>query len=456
MTADNQPAMKLLFIAAVSLLAFDLGFAASPATPPPAGWVASKDASIELRDGQFIITSTGGDPYLHTRDLPRGRPPFTVELRMRSDSSGPGEFFWTSSAREGFGRDACVSFVVEHDSLWHDYQVKLPASKAILALRLDPATAPGEIRLERLALRDADGKLMKEWRYAPGPEPKPPFGYSVTRAPAGVSEIMITTTARLAGAIHSLKWNGQEFVDSVDHGRQLQSASSFDNTRDAGAETFNPTEAGSRRDGAGARSTSKLLELRSEGSELFTRSQMAFWLAPGERSEGQLARNTDILSGHLLTKRVRIGYGRFAQMLDYEAAFTLPAGEPHRAAQFEALTGYMPAVFERFWQFNPATKKLEPLTDGPGEIPHPIVLATASGSHAMGIFAPPQPRAGQSGPSYGRWRFGPQKVVKWNCVFRLRPPEPLPAGDYTYRMRVLIGTLAEVEVMLAALVAEER
>ena len=55
-------------------------------------------------------------------------------------------------------------------------------------------------------------------------------GDAVIRAPFGGSEIVVTTTARLAGAIHSVRWKGKEFIDSADHGRQLQSASSFDNS----------------------------------------------------------------------------------------------------------------------------------------------------------------------------------------------------------------------------------
>ncbi|NBU77116.1 MAG: hypothetical protein EBS30_18195, partial [Planctomycetes bacterium] len=35
-------------------------------------------------------------------------------------------------------------------------------------------------------------------------------GDSVIRAKAGASDIVITTTSRVAGAIHSLKWNGME------------------------------------------------------------------------------------------------------------------------------------------------------------------------------------------------------------------------------------------------------
>src|SRR5262245_47891504 len=92
--------------------------------------------------------------------------------------------------------------------------------------------------------------------------------------------IVVTTTSRLAGAVHSITWRGREFIDSTDHGRQMQSAASFDNTPEAGPETFNPTEAGSRLDGAGPRSTSQLLAITRVGSNLETRTRMAFWLAP--------------------------------------------------------------------------------------------------------------------------------------------------------------------------------
>lgn len=273
-------------------------------------------------------------------------------------------------------------------------------------------------------------------------------GDAVIRAPAGKSEIVITTTARLAGAIHSLTWDGKEFINSTDHGRQLQSACSFDNSPTANAETFNPTEAGSRRDHIGPSSTSQLLELKGEGNRLRTRTQMAFWLAPGERSEGQLARNTNTLSDYVLTKDVHLGYERWPQALDYRVTFTVPTNATHTAAQFEAVTGYLLPDFDTFWQFNPQTQKLEPLSDGPGEIKNPVVLATANGKHAMGIFAPAQPQPHTTGPSYGRWRFKEQHVVKWNCVFRVRDTKPLRTGDYSYRMLIPIGTRAEVEQML--------
>jgi len=106
----------------------------------------------------------------------------------------------------------------------------------------------------------------------------------------------------------SLTWNGKEFINSTDHGRQLQSASNFDSGSAFTGETFNPTEAGSRPDGAGEQSTSRLLHYIARGNQLQTTNQMAFWLRPGELSDGHPAKNTTTLSSHLLTKRVTIGY----------------------------------------------------------------------------------------------------------------------------------------------------
>lgn len=278
-----------------------------------------------------------------------------------------------------------------------------------------------------------------------------PSGAAVIRGKAGESEIVVTTTPRLAGAIHSLTWNGREFIDSADHGRQLQSALNGDLGSPITAETFNPTEAGSRRDGAGSRSTSRLLHLHALHSELQTTTQMAFWLTPREKSDGNPAKNETLLSNHLLTKRVRIGMPALPNVMVYDVTFSLPIGERHNHVVFEALTGYMPPEFSKFWKFDPATGQLSDLTDGPGEQPLPVVLATPDGSHAMGIWSPGRSGEGWAGPGYGRFRFPEAKVVKWNCVYRLTNATGIPAADYSFRQYVSVGTLEMVRAALVKL-----
>lgn len=276
-------------------------------------------------------------------------------------------------------------------------------------------------------------------------------GEATFRAVAGGSEIVIKTTSRLAGAIDSLTWNGREFIDSFDHGRQLQSASNFDAGSPLSNETFNPTEAGCVADGAGPKSTSRLLHIATSDRRLETVSQMAFWLAPGGKSGPNLAKNSTALSNHLLTKRVEIGWRDLPGVVSYDVVFTLPTDERHTVGTFEALTGYMPDYFESFWKFDPTARKLVPLDDGPGEQAHPVVLSNRERTHAMGIYAPPQPALNTTGPTYGRFRFPSAKVVKWNCVFRVKNKKGLAPGGYPFRMFVCVGDLATVTEQLRRL-----
>jgi len=280
------------------------------------------------------------------------------------------------------------------------------------------------------------------------------WGNATVRNRLRESEIVITTTNRLAGAIHSLTWNGQEFIDSADHGRQLQSAANFDLGGKFTSETFNPTEAGSRRDGAGETSTSRLLQLIARDNVLQTTTQMAFWLTPDEKSAGNPAKNRTLLSNHLLTKRVVIGYGDLANVIQYDVTFSLPIDERHTYAQFEAVTGYMPDEFHRFLTFNPETKQLGPLSDGPGEQTWPVVLSTEDGNFAMGVYSPDQPSSGFEQAGYGRFRFADQHVNKWNCVFRIRSPDGVKPRDYSFRNFVILGDLQMVRQSMIALHVE--
>lgn len=269
------------------------------------------------------------------------------------------------------------------------------------------------------------------------------------------SEIVIRTTRRLAGAIDSVVWRGQEFIDSADHGRQLQSASNFDAGSPMIPETFNPTEAGSVFDGAGPTSSSRLLHSLATHNRLQTTTQMAFWLRPDGKSLGNPAKNRTVLSNHLLTKRVELGYRDLPQVIRYDVTFGLPVDEQHTFAQFEILTGYMPAEFRQFLTYRPASDEFQPLSPGPGEQQFPVVLATEDGRFAMGCYSPQTlPDQGWSGPTYGRFQFERERVVKWNCVARLRKSTGVEPGDYSFRTFVILGDLDLVQQGFRALVQE--
>lgn len=309
-------------------------------------------------------------------------------------------------------------------------------------------TSPTASSLAMMALLLVTGRGL-------GAEPPLVSGDAVIRGPAGGSEIVITTTSRLAGAIHSLTWNGREFIDSLDHGRQLQSASNLDVDGQLFNEAFNPTEAGCERDMAGPTSTSRLLWLSAGGHDLVTVSRMAFWLRPGQSSGGHKALNATALSNHLLQKEVRIGAAGLDHAIRYAVTFTLPADERHRRATFEVLTGYMPPGFRTFHVLS-ADGKLEDLSAGPGEQGLPVVASTADGGHAMGVWSPAVSQSTGRPATYGRFWFEQQQVAKWNCVIRdeapARDPQAtLAAGTYRYLAWVAVGTREQVRDTLATL-----
>ena len=207
----------------------------------------------------------------------------------------------------------------------------------------------------------------------------------------GGKPLVIRTTARLAGAIDSVRWDGVEFIDSHDHGRQLQSAINADVDGVFHAECYNPTEAGSVVDALGPKTTSRLESISVRDGVLATRTRMAFWLAPGMKSHGHPAQNRELLSNHLLAKQVRIGRPGMDHVLEYRVTFTVP---------------------------------------------------------------PDRPPAGQPAVGYGSFEFPVAKVVKWNCVFRVRQAEPIPAGDHAFRLFVVIGSREDCRRALVDLARE--
>lgn len=254
------------------------------------------------------------------------------------------------------------------------------------------------------------------------------------------SPLVISTSTQFAGSISSLTWRGKQFINASDHGRELQSASSFDGL----GECFNPTEAGSLTDGA--TSTSKLLGISASGNRLLTTSQMAFWTPAGSPyPQGcggnpaiKVAQNTTNLSNHVHSKQVTIGFNGIPNVIEYMVNFHVP--ENHQSATFEAVTGYMTSEFSAFFTFDPKAGELAAISAGPGEEPVPLIFSTPDHNYAMGIYSPDQPQI--AGIGYGRFNFASQGTMKWNCVYRTGAT---PAGDYSFnRNYLIVGTLADV------------
>jgi hypothetical protein len=278
-----------------------------------------------------------------------------------------------------------------------------------------------------------------------------PTDYTIRQTVLG-SPLVLRASQRTAGAIDSLKFRGKEYVNAFDHGREWQSAVSYDGF----GECLNPTEAGTSKDGTGAETSSQLLDARVQDFTLTSTVRMAYWLAPdepykaacGQHKDVHAAQNKVVLSDDTLLKRVTVGYRDIPNVIDYMV--TLNVAEPHKSMVFEAVTGYMPAEFSLFLTFDPATSQVAPLSDGPGEQPLPLIVSTKDRQSAVGVYSP------NPNPGYGRFLFTQNpgqkgwNTAKWNCVFRAETVRP---GPVSYHCFLAIGTVEEVRTALRRLIS---
>ena len=124
-----------------------------------------RHARVTVLDKEIRMQCIGNDPQIFFSNIPPATGPFTLELKLKSSSKGKGVVFWSAAVKPEFSAESSVTLSTNHDGAqWHEYTVALPAvTPAITHLRLDPGNAPGLVRIARIVLKDASGKVVKSW-----------------------------------------------------------------------------------------------------------------------------------------------------------------------------------------------------------------------------------------------------------------------------------------------------
>jgi len=143
---------------------------ANPAYDPNAeavvdGWQPSGQCGISRKGSSLHIKSIGGDPFVQTRDVPAAQGALAVRVRMRSSSKGVGQFFWATEKAPRFGPKQRLDFRPIHDGRWHEYEIEFAAGSPLTAIRIDPATAPGDIVIDWIRLCKRGGAALKTWDF---------------------------------------------------------------------------------------------------------------------------------------------------------------------------------------------------------------------------------------------------------------------------------------------------
>lgn len=115
------------------------------------GWRAVNHCELAARDGALTIRCTGHDPYLAAPAVLAGNE-FIVRLRIKAQTDGGGQIFWSSTRHGGTDAERVESFRLLHDGQWHEYDVRLAIDGDLTALRLDPGSAAGEVQVDWIAV----------------------------------------------------------------------------------------------------------------------------------------------------------------------------------------------------------------------------------------------------------------------------------------------------------------
>ena len=261
----------------------------------------------------------------------------------------------------------------------------------------------------------------------------------------GPDKLIMRSEPKFAGAISSLTFRGQEYINSDDHGRLMQGAIAYNGR----FECLNPTQGGGSRDGGNlsGRSTSKRMRaIVSPDGFMEVSTRMAYWLRPGMTCTipnigRQRVDNLSRLSPDIYSIRHHFGLNGQSNVVSSTISYDIKGA--YQSAVVEALTVYTPPVFNTFHSMNIQTGaiNLEPTLTS-DETPAPIILSTVDGAHAIAFMSL------QPGATYARFRF--PDTNKISLVYRDRDGI---TGLNRYNAAWVIGTRDEVTAQMRVLMS---
>ena len=240
------------------------------------GWKAAHECHLGARKGNLVVRTTGGDPYLVASDVPSASGALTLEWRQRARAQGSVEVFW-GDARGGFAAERSVQVSYTSGEKWQELRATLPVQGNLTALRLDPCL--GETELSWLRLRDASGKLVREWKFngikdmEPAGKPTEPAKWAYLDN--GKLRIGVKVSSGAAIGWLSLAKSGRNLLNHWDHGRLVQQSYYGDDdgsTWDKQPWRWNPVQGGDYKGTA-----AKVLALKVGKTDLYAKSMGRNW-----------------------------------------------------------------------------------------------------------------------------------------------------------------------------------
>ena len=272
--------------------------------------------------------------------------------------------------------------------------------------------------------------------------------------PIAVAGSGVTIVSNLAagGAISELWWNGKQFINDYDYGRQVQIA--FNQALPG--ETDNPTEGGDKWGCPGARPAgwahgSIVLSYSVEQGRLTTLTSPLQW-SPENFGGG---RNNPVRWLGTIGKTVELDFAQIPHAIKWTTTITFPGGA--NFLDLEIVTAYLNSEFNRFYAYDAFQQSLADMTSNvpnggcldPSQdarlrpIAGGVIISTSDGAYALGVYR-----------RYGRNNFGLCKFLgsggtgkygfqttKWNVL--QRQPNGISPGTHSFTVYLVVGTLQD-------------
>jgi hypothetical protein len=270
------------------------------------------------------------------------------------------------------------------------------------------------------------------------------------------SQVTLSVNAVAGGVVSGLLWNGKQFINKYDFGRNIQTAINLSGQ----PERYNPTEAGDVYGCPGVAAAawahgSPLLSSSVRNRTLQTQAAPLFWHPQDFGGDGD---RPAIWPGRI-AKQVDLDFGGSPNVIRWVTTVTFPNSESY--VDMEIITAYLNSEFTQFYAYDARTSAapfamsppsggcIDPSFDPPHLEPVAggVVIATGDRNYALGIYR----RGTTSNPvlfglckflgNGGIGEYGYQ-TTKWNALYR--PAGGLAAGSYSLTSYLLVGTLDKV------------
>ena len=436
-----------------------------------------------------ILAGCGGDGITPPPPPPPSQPPRPTLLRTlyRGVQGGTDRLTIVGlDERNNFPLEAQLYYVADQpandrialnrvvnpsDTDHADSTANLPGyvQDRVIGYPWNSAALPGTMQLvEGFSIDNGDHALMGPTEDLSGytPLPLPAYGYprygSASEVLLSLSAGGVTVQSNLVagGAVWRWFWNGVQFVNHSDYGREIQAAFSYGTSAD-----LNPTEAGDQLTydflDPSIKHGSPVLQFQNQGTTQMTRAIPLNWFP---QFSGGDQDHPAIWEKMVLGKDVTLNFNNLGPVSKYTTHLVLPAGA---LGQLAMPAGYLSSALTRYWTYNAESKTLTEVSyavpDGCSAVaPSPvyvfktdfggIILSDPSAAIAMGIYGVSPARGGSVSSwqlfKFYCWHDGLSETASdttaFSAVYGNGNDVLFPAGESTYNVYIITDSVQNV------------